>query len=61
MEEYSKSVAEAASVVDGDVPEENLLQLKSRPPSSMLVQLKEDSKTQMSLVQQLQKLNLTPD
>jgi len=39
MAEYSKSVAEAAEIVDnGETLEENLLQLRTRgPPSSSLI------------------------
>jgi len=67
MADYSKSVAEAAAVVDSqeeqDSNEENLVQLKSNirrggPPRSMLLQVKEEAN---SLVSQLSKLNLTPD
>ena len=42
MADYAKSVAEAAAIVDGQQTnaeecEENLVQLESRPPSTMLL------------------------
>jgi hypothetical protein len=66
MADYSASVAEAASIVDSkqspeDIPEESLIQISSRPPSVILAQVHEDSNSSQTLVQQLQKLNLTPD
>lgn len=66
MAEYSASFAAASEVVEQkpaeDLCEESLVQIDSRPPNSMLIEVQEDSNSkQQGLLSQLSKLNLSPD
>jgi hypothetical protein len=61
MNDYAASVAAAAAEVDGG-NEENLVQLSSRPPNSMLIQTKGmENQGNSQLVQQLSQLHLSPE